>query len=537
MKSSPSPWWKTGVIYQIYPRSFYDSNDDGIGDIKGITLKLDYLSWLGIDALWLSPVNVSPMYDFGYDISDYYDIDQCYGSFDDFTELVDKAHAHGIKIIMDLVINHTSHLHKWFVESRSSKDNRRRAWYIWHPGKNGKAPNNWRSAFGGSAWEFDSHTGEYYLHSFLKEQPDLNWRNSEMRKSIFKMMRHWLDMGVDGFRLDVVNWFVKDDRLRSNPFTIKPLDPEKHKYDRNRPEVHDYIRELRSVVDEYDARMTVGEVFTLPPGNPELSASFLGNGTDELHLAFDFSIMYRFWSARSFYKCIKKWSAAIPEKGWQCNVLSNHDQPRSRSRFLGGTDSEKRARVAAVFLLTIKGTPFLYYGEELGMKNTRLARSEIVDPLGRRYWPVYRGRDCSRTPMLWSAKQHAGFTHARPWLPVDSSYKTLNVRALTGDRYSMLNLYRNLIHLRKKHRSLGEGEFIPEVHGFKNVLAYFRVHGDEKFFIVLNFSGKEKHINAGNTGQWRVMLSTHRTRYEHFTSLKITLAPYEATVIKWMGKL
>lgn len=530
-------WWRSGVVYQIYPRSFYDSNGDGIGDIKGITHKLEYLSWLGIDAIWLSPVNRSPMYDFGYDISDYYDIDPCYGTIDDFREMLEEAHRLHIRVIMDLVINHTSHLHKWFIESRSSKESRRRDWYIWHPGKNGRAPNNWKSAFGGSAWEYDPGTGEYYLHSFLKEQPDLNWHNPDMRKSIYKMMRFWLDMGVDGFRLDVVNWFAKDRKLRDNPFTIKPFNPEKHKYDRNRPEVHDYIREIRSVTDEYSDRMTVGEVFTLPPGNPALAASFLGNGNDELHLAFDFSIMYRLWGARRFYNCIKKWNSLIPEQSWPCNVLSNHDQPRGRSRFMGGADSEKRARVAAVFLLTVKGTPFLYYGEELGMKNTKLGRSEIVDPLGKRYWPVYRGRDCSRTPMLWNSRQNAGFTKGSSWLPVDSSYKKNNVRSLSQDRYSILNLYRNLIHLRKKHRALSEGEFVPAVKGYGNVLAYFRVYNSETIFISLNFSSKEKTIHGGESGQWKVLFSTHRTVFEHFTSLDMTLQPYEATILMKIGEL
>ncbi len=530
-------WWKTGVIYQIYPRSFFDSNDDGIGDIKGITLKLDYLSWLGIDAIWLSPVNSSPMYDFGYDISDYYDIDPCYGTLNDFYDLINEAHKHKIKIIMDLVINHTSHLHKWFIESKSSKENRRRGWYIWHKGKNGRAPNNWRSAFGGSAWEFDEYTGEYYLHSFLKEQPDLNWRNPDMRRSIHKMIRFWLESGVDGFRLDVVNWFVKDARFRSNPVTIKPLNPEKHKYDRNRPEVHEYIRELRNVVDEYKDRMTVGEVFTLPPGDPRLAASFLGTENDELHLAFNFSIMYRLWNARSFYKCINQWYKLIPEGGWPCNVLSNHDQPRGRSRYMGGIDSEKRARVAAVFLLTIKGTPFLYYGEELGMKNARLSRSDIVDPLGKRFWPVYRGRDCSRAPMLWNGKQYAGFSHTRPWLPVDSDYKSNNVRSQMNDRYSLLNLYRSVLHLRKKHKALSEGRFIPVVKGINNVLAYLRIFEKEKIFVALNFSPETKTVNAGDGAQWRVLFSTHRTIFEHFTSLNITLQPYEALIVFRIGDL
>ena len=530
-------WWKSGVIYQIYPRSFHDSNGDGIGDLKGITMKLDYLAWLGIDAIWLSPVNISPMYDFGYDISDYYDIDPCYGTLNDFTELIEEAHKLGIKIIMDLVVNHTSHMHKWFVESRSSKDNRKRDWYIWNECKNGKAPNRWKSAFGGSAWEFDHQTGEYYLHSFLKEQPDLNWRNPEMRKSIYKMMRFWMNKGVDGFRLDVVNWFVKDEKLRNNPFTIKPFDPEKHKYDRNRPEVHEYIRELRAVTDEYENRMTVGEVFVLPPGNPALAASFLGNGNNELHLTFDFSIIYRIWSARSFYNVIKKWYKSIPIGAWPCNVLSNHDQPRGRSRYMGGVNSENRARVAAVFLLTIKGTPFLYYGEELGMKNARLGRNDIVDPLGKRYWPVYRGRDCARTPMLWNTRQNAGFSTAKPWLPVDSDYKKNNVRSQAGDRYSILNLYRSLLHLRRKHKALSTGDFIPVIKGMNGVVAYFRVYDREKFFVALNFSVNEKKIHAGESGQWKVMFSTHRTDFEHFTSLSMILSPYEATVIMRIGEL
>ncbi|HON16902.1 MAG TPA: alpha-glucosidase [Spirochaetota bacterium] len=530
-------WWQSGVIYQIYPRSFFDSNNDGIGDINGIIQKLDYLQWLGIEAIWLSPINKSPMYDFGYDISDYYDIDPSYGTMEDFDRLIEEAHKRNIKIIMDLVVNHTSHLHKWFIKSRSSPDNDKRNWYIWRKGKNGAPPNNWKSAFGGSAWELDSETGEYYLHSFLKEQPDLNWRNNDMRNAIYKMVRFWLDKGVAGFRLDVVNWFVKDEKFRDNPWTIRPLNPERHKYDRNRPEVHQYLKELRNVIDEYDNRMTVGEVFTLPPGDPELSASFLGNGHDELHMAFDFSIMYRLWSARQFYTCIKKWYKALHPEGWPCNVLSNHDQPRSRTRFLGGSDSEKRARVAAVFLLTIKGTPFIYYGEELGMTNTRLRRSEIVDPLGKRYWPVYSGRDCSRTPMLWNSKENAGFSETRPWLPVDSNYKKINVKSQMKDRYSILNLYRNLIHLRKKHKALAVGEISAAIKGFNGSLAYFRFYEDEKFFIALNFSKKEKKIHINERGQWRVMLSTHRSNREHLTNLSLTLAPYEATVIMKIGEL
>ncbi len=532
-----NPWWKTGTVYQIYPRSFFDSNKDGVGDIRGIIEKLDYLHWLGIDAVWISPVNTSPMYDFGYDISNYRDIDPVYGNLKDFDRFISESHKLGIKIIMDLVINHSSHLHQWFAESRSSRVNPKRDWYIWRDGNGEKPPNNWKSAFGGSAWEWDDTTGQYYLHSFLKEQPDFNWRNVELKNAVFEDVRFWLDRGVDGFRLDVVNWYVKDKKFRNNPFTVKPLDPEKHKYDRNRPETHDIIKELRTLVDSYDDRVCVGEVFSLMPGNPELSASFLGNGEDELHLAFDFSIMYRLWSARQFYRSLKRWYKAIPEKGWPCNVLSNHDQPRGRSRYMGKEACDARARVAAVFLLTLRGTPFLYYGEEIGMSNTKLARSEIVDPLGKKFWPIYKGRDVSRTPMQWDQSDYAGFSTVRPWLPVNSDYEKVNAAAQMKDRYSILNLYRKLISLRKKNKALTLGEWIPVVKGKNNVFAYFRIYNDETIFVALNFSSAPRKIKAGNRGQWRVILSTHRTKFEHFTELNFILLPNEATIIKKIGEL
>ncbi len=306
-------WWKHGVIYQIYPRSFYDSNGDGVGDIPGIIEKLDYLEELGIDGIWISPVNISPMYDFGYDISDYYNIDPVFGTLDDFKKLVRESHKRGIRIIMDLVLNHTSHLHPWFMESRSSVDNPKRDWYIWRPGNEKKPPNNWESAFSGTAWKFDGITGEYYLHSFLEEQPDLNWENRDMKKEMFRMVRYWLDLGVDGFRLDVVNFLIKDKYFRNNPRRIISGIFRNHKYGRNRPGVHELMREFREILDSYDEKMAVGEVFNLPP-SPGMSADFLGNGTDELHLAFDFSLMYRMWNARSFYKTIRRWMKTIP--GW-----------------------------------------------------------------------------------------------------------------------------------------------------------------------------------------------------------------------------
>ena len=398
-------WWKHGVIYQIYPRSFYDSNNDGIGDIPGIIEKLDYLQDLGIDGIWISPINTSPMFDFGYDISDYRGIDPVFGNEKDFNRLLKEAHRRKIHIIMDLVANHTSHLHPWFIESRSSVDNPKSDWYIWHDGINGKPPNNWLGAFGGKAWEWDNTRKQYYLHSFLIEQPDLNWRNSKMKKALYNEIRYWLDKGVDGFRLDVINFFLKDEALRNNSYFLGPrprlYDLQIHAFDRNRPEMHDILKELRSVFDEYEERMMVGEVFS-PFPDAELSSSYLGNGEDELHLAFDFSLFYKKkWDAHLIFQYISKWISLVPENGWPCHVMSNHDQPRSISRIGGGKDALKRAKIIAVLMLTLKGTPFIYYGEEIGMSDGSIKRKEIVDPVGKQYWPLHKGRDPVRTPMQW----------------------------------------------------------------------------------------------------------------------------------------
>ena len=535
--SDPSPWWKSGVIYQIYPRSFYDSGGDGVGDIPGIIEKLDYLSFLGIDAIWLSPINTSPMYDSGYDISDYYAIDPVFGTAGDFDRLIGEAHARGIRIIMDLVLNHTSYLHTWFLSSRSSRSSPARDWYIWRDSDHGRPPNNWRSAFGGSAWKWDDMTCQYYLHSFLEEQPDLNWRNDGLKAAVFRMIRYWLDRGVDGFRLDVVNWLMKDRKFRNNP-TVPGLPfLQKHRYDRNRPQTHGLLRELRLLLDEYPDRMAVGEVFTLPPGDPSLAASFLGNGSDELHLAFDFSLMYRPWNARSFYRALRRWTRAVPENGWPCHVLSNHDQPRSMSRYGHEGDGEKRARVAATLLLTMKGTPFIYYGEEIGMKNRRVPRCDMRDPLGKRYWPLFAGRDPARTPMQWSPAENAGFTAGRPWLPVGVDYLHVNVEAEREDRYSILNFYRSLIQVRKSTPALRMGSWHPVLKGHHGTIGYYRSHENRVTFVALNFTDKARRVHVHDRGQWIVIHSTHRALNSHFTSLELTLLPYEATVLEKIGLL
>jgi alpha-glucosidase len=530
-------WWKHGVIYQIYPRSFYDSNDDGVGDIPGIIMKLDYLHDLGIDAVWLSPINCSPMYDFGYDISDYRSIDPIFGSMKDFDHLLKEAHQRGIKIILDLVMNHTSHLHPWFLASRSSRRSPKRDWYIWRDGKKGMPTNNWMSAFGGSAWEWDEMTGQYYLHSFLKEQPDVNWRSIKLREAMFSEIRFWLGRGVDGFRLDVVNWFIKDKHFRNNPPSFRPHQLQKHRYDRNRSETHDILRELRILLDGYDDRMAVGEIFTMPPGDPELSALYLGSGMDELHLAFDFSLIYRFWNSRQVFNAINNWMHAIPMEGWPCHVLSNHDQPRSMSRFGGGIDAMKRARVAAVLLMTLRGTPFIYYGEEIGMKNSRLTRQDLHDPLGKKYWPFFKGRDPARTPMQWSGDKNAGFSKNRSWLPVCEDYREVNVENNLHDPYSMLNFYRSLIHLRKEKSAMHSGTWEPLVKGRDSIIGYIRESSGQKIFVALNFSPKPKKVHIHERGQWKVIFSTHRFLREHLTDLSFPLSPYEATILEKIGNL
>lgn len=528
-------WWKHGVLYQIYPRSFQDSNDDGIGDIPGIIARLDYLADLGVDGIWLSPVNTSPMFDFGYDISDYRGIDPLFGNLKDFDGLIREAHRRGIRIIMDLVINHTSHLHPWFLESRSSRDNPKRDWYVWHDGIDGKPPNNWMASFGGRAWEWDGATGQYYLHTFLKEQPDLNWRNPAVKKAVFGEIRFWLDRGVDGFRLDVVNWFVKDGKLRSNPFGIgpnapRPYDLQKHIYDRNQPETHDIIKDFRKLLDRYRERMSVGEVYSEPPGNPALSAEYLGGGR-ELHLTFDFSLVFTEWDAAKIHARIDKWMGSIPPGGWPCHVLSNHDNPRALGRYAKGRETGARARVAAALLLTLKGTPFIYYGEEIGMRNGKIRRKEIVDPPGIKYWPLYKGRDPERTPMQWSADEYAGFSSVKPWLPVNADHREVNARRERRDPNSLLNFYRSLIALRKEKKSLHRGEWAPLEKGTHEMIAYYRTCENEKVLVILNF-GKGAKIFRFGEGIWKVIFSTHRPVGDVYSRPEMELCPYEATLME-----
>jgi len=496
-------WWKEAVFYQIYPRSFKDSNGDGIGDIDGIIEKLDYLKGqpdsLGIDAIWISPVYPSPMFDFGYDITDYQSIDPVFGDMISFKKLLAEAHKREIRIIMDLVVNHTSHLHPWFLESRSSRNSPKRDWYIWKDPIDSKPPNNWLGAFGGLAWEYDNRTNQYYYHSFLKEQPDLNWRNPEVEEAIFSMIKYWLDLGVDGFRLDVVNMLVKDQFFRNNrSYFLKgprQYDKQVHFFDRDQPEIHGILKRLRKLLDKYDTKpMSVGEIMQDFPGNTFLPAVYCGRN-DELHLAFNLMYFFCPWKAENFYQIVKDFEAALGEENWPNATLSNHDFPRHISRYSRGKDTLSRAKLAAVFLLTIRGTPFLYYGEEIGLERQKVARSKIQDPVGKKYWPFHPGRDPERIPMPWDDSYMAGFSNEEPWLPTYKPFKSQNVAQQIRDKTSLYHVYAKLIKLRKERKSLRKGNMKIHLSEDKKVLFFKRKEGREETYVFLNFSNQNSIVS------------------------------------------
>lgn len=538
-------WWKEAVFYQIYPRSFYDSDGDGIGDINGIIQKLDYLNGtpdsLGIDAIWLSPIYPSPMVDGGYDITNYQDINPIFGSLDTFKLLLKESHKRNIKIIMDLVINHTSKKHPWFIESSSSRENPKSDWYIWKNSVNGKPPNKWLSAFGGSAWEFDDQRDQYYLHSFSREMPDLNWRNVEVQEIIFGYIKFWLELGVDGFRLDVVNYYVKDIEFRNNPKyffkSLRAYDCQVHIYDRNRPETHDILKAFRKLLDLYPDRVAIGEVFQPPPGTPKLPAKFYGENNDELHLNFDFSFMYCKWNPTQFMNCVVAWEKALGKNNWPTYFLSNHDFKRHISRYKEVGNTISRAKVAAMMLLTLRGTPFLYYGEEIGMLSERIPYKKIQDPPGKKYWPFFPGRDISRLPMCWDSGLYAGFSTVEPWLPINSEYAKTNVKTESKSKKSLLTFYKKMIATRKKHASLRTGSFEPVDSGSDQIMAYLRtITRQEQLLVVMNFSNRKNKFILENrpiplkSGQ--VILSTHKRTDLPINIAIIQLEPYEGTIVK-----
>jgi alpha-glucosidase len=532
MKFDKELWWKHGVLYHVYVRSFFDSNDDGIGDLQGVIQKLDYIQDMGFSGIWISPVFQSPMEDFGYDISDYFSVDRQYGDLKDIKNLVQKARKRGLYIIMDIALNHTSDQHPWFVESSSSISNAKRDWYIWRKGKIFGPPNNWITGFFQSAWRYDRTTGEYYLHSFLKNQPDLNWRNEEVRKEFKRIFKFWMDIGIAGFRLDMVNWLIKDKKLRDNPAWSPFKIFQSQIYNKNQNKVFPVLKYIRRTFNKYPGSVSIGEVFTMPPGNPELSAFYLGNGKDSLHLAFDFSMMYRRWSARLIFKTVSRWINAVPEKARPAHVMSNHDQKRSFCRLCKGKYGFEKARVLATLLLTLPGTPFVYYGEELGMKNPKLKKKDIVDPLGLKFWPLYKGRDSSRTPMKWNQEKNAGFSGAaKTWLPVDSDYRASNVQIQSEDQDSLLNFYKKLIYLRNEEKALFRGKWMVHENGKNGVIGYFRISKKKTLLILLNFKGKNIKMNQSVEGTLKVLFSTHRKKNEILTDFEnLLMLPFEATI-------
>lgn len=532
------PWWKEGVIYQIYPRSFRDESGDGIGDLKGITERLDYLNngkpdSLGVDAIWLSPIYPSPQKDFGYDISDYCAIDPTMGTLEDFKALVEESHKRSLRVILDLVFNHTSSEHSWFTESRSSKENPKADWYIWRGDQLGKAPNNWQSVFGGSGWEWDDQRSQHYLHSFDKDQPDLNWHNPEVRQALWDVMNFWLDLGVDGFRLDVFNQYYKDDQFRSNPRKKHPLYffaglfygyiGHHHLYDRDRPEMMDTLKKMRQIIDAKTDGMLIGE--TLDEGTFEKAHGYYGENQDGLNLVFNFHFLRSPWKAESFKRAVQKWHSAIPSWAWPTYVLGNHDVRRHYSRY-GNRDD--RAKVAAALLLTLRGTPVLYYGEELGMEEGKIPRSLIQDPPGKRFYPFYKGRDGCRTPMQWDNSEKAGFTTAIPWLPLSQNHRQKNVETQKGDETSLLSFYKKLIWFRKGSQALTRGT-LELFSSPKGVLSYKRTWEGESLWVVLNFG--DKKVSLAREGEFkRVSLGTHRKEGEEMGE-HLLLKPCEVLVV------
>ena len=528
-QENKSLWWKNGVIYQIYPRSFQDSNNEGIGDLKGIISRLDYLQWLGIDCIWLSPIFPSPMTDFGYDISDYQGIHPLFGTMEDFDELLLQVHQRNMKLLLDLVPNHTSDQHSWFLESRSSRNNPKRDWYIWHDGKeNGELPNNWLSVFGGHAWEWDELTEQYYYHAFLKSQPDLNWRNPEVQKAMLDVMRFWLDKGIDGFRVDVMWHMIKDAELRDNPvspdsvFNLEDLiyDYLIPTYTTDQPEVHDIVKMMRKLMDDYNEKVLIGEIY-LPV--KELVA-YYGLNEDEAHLPFNFQLLTLPWDPQQIAAVINEYEGVLPEGGWPNWVLGNHDKTRISSRV-----GRSQARVAALLLLTLRGTPTVYYGDEIGMRDVPIPIHEVVDPQGLNMPDLNISRDPARTPMQWSDKDFAGFSLYKPWLRLPDDFRRVNVENQKTDPYSILSFYKKLLQIRRQEPALHIGNYIP-VYADKQMIAYMRKFENDRFLIVLNLSHRPCYFKSEYTG--KIILSTEPERDCNKIESTITLSGDEGILVR-----
>ncbi len=501
-------WWQSGIFYQVYPRSFQDSDGDGVGDLDGIRRRLGYLKALGVDAVWISPIFPSPMADFGYDVSDYCDIHPLFGDLAGFDRLVAEAHALGLKIVLDFVPNHTSDAHPWFGESRSSRENPKRDWYVWRdPAPGGGPPNNWMSNFGGPAWAYDEASGQYYYHAFLTEQPDLNWRNPQVRAAMNDVLRFWMRRGVDGFRVDVIWHLLKDRDFRDDPLNPDYREGEAdirrvlQTRSTDQPDVHGVVAELRATLEEFGDRVLIGEIY-LPV---DRLVAYYGRDLGGAHLPFNFHLILAEWNARGLARLIDAYEAALPEGGWPNWVLGNHDQPRVATRI-----GPRQARVAAMLLLTLRGTPTMYYGDEIALENVPVPTAQAQDPWERNEPGL--GRDPERTPMQWDEGGAAGFTNGRPWLPLSADHDARNVAVLDGDPRSILSLYRRLIALRQDPILRAGAYHAVEAAG--DILAYERRLDGRRWLVALNLGPGEQSLalpeHGAPTGE--LLLSTFMDR-------------------------
>lgn len=489
-------WWRGAVVYQIYPRSFQDTDGDGIGDLPGIVDRLEHVASLGVDAIWLSPIFTSPMADMGYDVSDYTGIDPLFGSLEDFDSLVRRAHQLGLKVIIDQVLSHTSDQHPWFRESRLSRNNAKADWYVWADAKpDGSPPNNWPSIFGGRAWEWNPTRGQYYFHNFLIEQPDLNFHNPDVQDAVLEVMRFWLERGVDGFRFDTVNYYFHDPLLRSNPparrpahlpYAVNPYDMQLHRYSKNQPENLGFLKRMRALMDEFEAITSVGEIGDSTIG-VQLMADYTSGG-DKLHMAYSFDMLGTEFDAGHFRSRVERVFAASPD-AWPCWSFSNHDVVRHVSRWSKhAADPTALARQCIALLIALRGTICIYQGEELGLGETDILFEELTDPPGIRFWPEYKGRDGCRTPIPWEAGPAPnGFTTGRPWLPVKPPQSALNVARQEADPTSVLHFYRKALAFRRSHPALVAGD-IQFLKSGEPLLAFRRTGPGEVLTCLYNLS-------------------------------------------------
>ena len=532
-------WWERGVIYHVYPRSFMDSSGDGVGDLGGITQKLPYLSRLGVDAVWISPFYPSPMRDFGYDVSDHEDVDPTFGTLEDFDALVAGAHALGLKVVLDYVPNHTSDLHPWFAESRSSRQSPKRDWYIWRDPDpaTGGPPNNWLASFGGPAWTYHERTGQYYYHAYLPEQPDLNWRNPMVRGAMLDTLRFWLDLGVDGFRVDAMRQLIKDDAFRDNPPNPDhdpengpPYDALLPVFSTDRPETHEAVRRMREVLREYGGeKLLIGELY-LPI---DRLMAYYGEGGTGVHLPTNMHLIPAPWNARSVAPLIERYEAALPDGAWPNWVLGNHDRSRIISR-VGGP----QARVAAMLLLTLRGTPTIYYGDEIGMHDVPIPPDRVQDPWEKNVPDKGLGRDPERTPMQWTPEANAGFCpeDTQPWLPIPRDHDRINVAAEQGEPASTLTLHRRLLALRRATPALAAGSYAP-IPTTGDALAYIREAEGRRYLVALNL-GHAPHNptpQEGPPGRGRIVLSTHLDREGEETHGLPSLRPDEGVILELLA--